>query len=191
MSSAKNILVILDLDETLIHATKNPPHTGWEHEIFGYKLFRRPYLDEFLQELKNDFQVAVWSSASDDYVAEVVRFIFPQDYPLVFVWGRSRCTYKPDYRQAEELGYFDYFNHYDYVKRLDKLRGRFPFPKEKILIVDDTPKKCIHNYGNAIYPQEFTGDKNDDELKRLSAYLKTLKDVDNVRTIEKRFWRNS
>ena len=46
-----------------------------------------------------------------------------------------------------------------------------------------------NNYGNAIYPSEFTGDRNDDDLKFLSIYLKTLKDIENVRRIEKRNWK--
>ena len=36
---------------------------------------------------------------------------------------------------------------------------------------------------------EFLGDPADDELPRLAAYLDTLRDVQNVRAIEKRRWR--
>jgi RNA polymerase II subunit A small phosphatase-like protein len=35
----------------------------------------------------------------------------------------------------------------------------------------------------------FEGAEGDDELKHLAAYLSTLKDEPNVRTIEKRRWR--
>ena len=59
-----------------------------------------------------------------------------------------------------------------------------------MLIIDDTPRKCKYNYGNAIYPKEFLGDKNDDELKLLFEYLLKIKDVKNFRTIEKRGWRD-
>jgi RNA polymerase II subunit A small phosphatase-like protein len=58
-----------------------------------------------------------------------------------------------------------------------------------VLIVDDTPRKCIHNYGNAIYVREYEGQVDDDELLHLGRYLSTLKDADNVRTLEKRGWR--
>jgi RNA polymerase II subunit A small phosphatase-like protein len=58
------------------------------------------------------------------------------------------------------------------------------------LIVDDTPHKSRQNYGNVIYPREYLGDAADDELPQLLRYLLQLKDAENVRTIEKRNWRN-
>lgn len=188
-TNADKVLVILDLDETLIHATDKPCDEHWDFEVFHYKVYKRPFLEEFLTGLAGNFDVAVWSSASDDYVALVVKEIFPSDYPLRFVWGRSRCTYKPDYRLLDEFGFHDPFSHYDYVKRLDKVR-RFGYSKERMLIIDDTPRKCIHNYGNAIYPAEYLGGINDNELLLLLRYLGTLKDLDTVRHTEKRNWRD-
>lgn len=185
------LLVILDLDETLIHATSNPHDENWHFEVFSYKVYKRPYLDEFLAELREHFRVAIWSSASDDYVEKVTAMIFPEGYPLEFIWGRSRCTHKPDYAKAESEGFFDAFTHYDYIKRLDKLKGKYTFAKERVLIVDDTPRKSMYNFGNAIYPSEFKGHAEDDELSFLLKYIVKLKDVDDVRTIEKRGWRNS
>lgn len=82
------------------------------------------------------------------------------------------------------------FSHYHYVKRLSKVKKRRNEQMERVLIIDDTPSKSIHNYGNAIYPQEFTGDPQDDELLYLMRYLDTLKNVDDVRKIEKRGWRD-
>lgn len=58
------------------------------------------------------------------------------------------------------------------------------------MIVDDTPHKSKDNYGNAIYPKEYKGDKNDNELLLLADYLLTLKDKTNVRRIEKRGWKS-
>lgn len=184
------ILLILDLDETLIHATAKPVDHNWAHEVFGYKVYVRPGLYQFLENLQAHYDVAVWSSASDDYVKKVVELVFPANYPLLFVWGRSRCTYKPDYNKAETLGYFDPYSHFDYIKRLEKVFKRFPYRKEKILIVDDTPRKCMYNYGNAIYPSEFNGSAMDDELIHLGRYLEKISQADNVRNIEKRGWRS-
>jgi carboxy-terminal domain RNA polymerase II polypeptide A small phosphatase len=75
-----------------------------------------------------------------------------------------------------------------YEKRLDKLKKK-GFRLEQILIIDDSPEKARANYGNAIHIKEFTGDPNDCELRYLYDYLLTLKTVQNVRTIEKRGWR--
>ena len=89
----------------------------------------------------------------------------------------------------EQYGYSDYYRHKHYVKPLIKVQKKGIAPLEKILIIDDTPAKARLNYGNVIYPKEFTGNPQDEELWKLSKYLKTLKDVPNVRTIEKRNWR--
>lgn len=182
-------LIVLDLDETLIHATSETPDGKWLFELFGYKVFERPYLQEFLLFLQNHFLVGVWSSASDDYVEKVVSEIFPENYPLAFVWGRSRCTFQTNYNKLSEFGYSDH-SHYNYVKRLSKLK-KYGYCLKRILIIDDTPEKCRYNYGNAIYPKAFTGNPADKELLLLQTYLKTLVTVENVRTIEKRYWRES
>jgi RNA polymerase II subunit A small phosphatase-like protein len=60
-----------------------------------------------------------------------------------------------------------------------------------VLIVDDTPAKCVRNYGNAVYARPWEGEPGDVELRLLARYLAGLKDVANVRTIEKRRWRES
>lgn len=185
----EKMLIILDLDETLIHATDKPHDENWHHEVFGYKVYRRPHLEKFLNGLRAHFDVAVWSSASDDYVEKVVAHIFPSDHDLKFVWGRSRCTYKPDYAKAEELGFFDAYAHYDHIKKLDKVFAKFPYEKGRVLIVDDTPRKAMYNFGNAIYPVEFKGETDDDWLLHLLEYLVSLKDVEDVRKVEKRGWR--
>ena len=172
------ILLILDIDETLLHATKQHLGRDSDFSLFGYHVYRRPFLDEFLTECDRHFHLGVWSSSSDDYAEEIIRRIFPGHIKPLFVWGRSRCTYAVNWED----------NNFEYQKVLKKLKKR-GFTLERILIVDDTPAKVKRNYGNAIYMSEFTGDPADEELRLLARYLHRLKDVENVRTIEKRFWR--
>ena len=187
MSNKK--LLILDLDETLIHATKEPTTEDWSFELSQYKVYKRPHLDQFLREIEEHYRISVWSSASDDYVEKVVELIFPKDYPLVFVWGRSKCTQQFDHQSINDLGYSDYYNHLNFAKILKKIKTRGIAKLEETLIVDDTPRKSKYNYGNAIYPSEFNGNKNDEELKFLLTYLISIKNESNFRTIEKRNWR--
>jgi TFIIF-interacting CTD phosphatase-like protein len=179
MTQKSNILLVLDLDETLIHATKNKldePLTDFTFD--QYFVYKRPYLDTFLSEISKHFKFGIWSSAGDNYVEEIVKQILPTDITPEFVWGRSKCTIKRDKT----------FDTYFFEKRLDKLK-RKGFQLEKIIIVDDTVEKVASNYGNAIYINEFNGNLLDNELQILQEYLITLKTVENVRTIEKRHWR--
>ncbi|NMO14281.1 HAD family hydrolase [Pyxidicoccus fallax] len=182
------ILLILDLDETLIHARDERLERDADFQVFGYHVYVRPHLEPFLQECAARFRLAVWSSASDDYVAEIVRRILPGGLDLEFVWGRSRCTLALDSRKVQEEGFLDPGSHYSYAKKLAKLKRR-GYRLERVLIVDDTPAKCIHNYGNAIYVKEYEGQPQDTELLDLGRYLATLAEAANVRTLEKRDWR--
>ena len=189
MASPSKILLILDLDETLIHACAMRLAREEDFRLFDYYVYVRPHVERFLTECAAHFRLAVWSSASDDYVAEVVKRLFPRELTPEFVWGRSRCTFALDRAAVQEFGYLDPSNHYNYVKKLHKLK-RKGYRLERTLIVDDTPAKCVHNYGNAIYVKEYNGEDGDNELPALSRYLATLKDAANVRAIEKRHWRS-
>lgn len=189
MNTTDKLLLVLDLDETLIHASSKELDRPADFQLFDYHIYKRPHLAEFLIGCSQHFRLAIWSSASDDYVAEVTKRIVPAAIPLDFVWGRSRCTYCFHNAAFEELGYTDYHSHYDYVKVLKKLRRR-GYDLDGVLIVDDTPSKAKRNYGNAIYPSEYQGQRHDEELLLLLRYLTQFREVSNVRRIEKRDWRN-
>ncbi|MEO0469231.1 MAG: HAD family hydrolase [Bacteroidota bacterium] len=179
------MLLILDVDETLIHATKMPLAQPADFHIADFHVYQRPYLVEFIRQLHVHYTLAIWSSASDAYVEAVIGEIMPKDVELAFVWGRSRCTY----RRSMKTDLYGHFSEPDrYVKPLKKLK-RLGYPLERMLIVDDSPHKSAANYGNAIYPKKFLGDPADDELLYLASYLLRLKDEANVRLIEKRNWR--
>lgn len=185
----QKILLILDIDETLIHATSQPFDYDPAFKIFDYHIYQRPYLLDFFEEIKDEFLIGLWSSASDDYVEAIPKNIIPEFIQLEFIWGRSRCTYRRNI-QINDDGYYDSnpLNHYHYIKPLKKLK-RHGYDLNRILIVDDSPHKSKDNYGNAIYLNPFIGDQNDTELRLLSKYLQLLKNKENVRYIEKRNWQ--
>ncbi len=185
------ILLILDLDETLIHATSTKLGDDFAFQLYHYYVYKRPGLDAFLAACAEKFDLAVWSSASDDYVKHVVERIFPAEIQPVFVWGRSRCT-PLVLPQIDEYGYYNLgeASHYEYAKLLKKVR-RLGYDAKRVLIVDDTPEKVRNCYGNAIYPIPFLGSPDDKELIILTQYLHSLHDAENVRIIEKRQWQNN
>ncbi|MBJ6761707.1 HAD family hydrolase [Myxococcaceae bacterium JPH2] len=183
-------LLILDLDETLIHARETPLERDADFRVFDYFVYTGPHLAQFLAECSSLFRLAVWSSASDDYVREIVKRIIPSETRLEFTWGRSRCTFSLDRTRLEHDGYLDPSSHYAYAKKLHKVKRRGYSPA-RTLIVDDTPAKCIHNYGNAIYVREHKGQEDDSELLDLAKYLAALSSEPDVRKIEKRGWKNS
>jgi RNA polymerase II subunit A small phosphatase-like protein len=179
---------MLDLDETLIHASSSELDRRPDFTFSDYFLYRRPYLDEFLIDCNKYFDLAIWSSASGDYVREVVQKIVPPSICLRLVWDRSYCVRKIKSLMLWESSLAICLKDLNKKSVKKKLR-ELGFSKHKILIVDDDPRKLRRNYGNAIYVKEFNADPNDRELLLLKAYLKTLHDVEDVCRIEKRHWR--
>lgn len=184
-------LLILDLDETLIHSVyspingKTPDFVIDGGNIFSYK---RPHLDEFIKFVKENFNLAVWTSASEDYALAVSEHIFGNVSCLDFLWARKRCTVS-----------FQPYNSFDiyscshsqqiYIKNLNKVFKR-GYNKKNTLILDDSPEKVQKNYGNWIPIKEYKGvDDNDADLLFLIDYLTVIKDVEDVRIIEKRNWK--
>lgn len=187
--SAERILLVLDLDETLIYATETPLERAPDFIIQDYSVYRRPGLDAFLARCDARYDLAVWSSASDLYVKAVVERIFADPSLLQFVWGRSRATLRRA-GPGEDGSWLDPWDHSHYLKPLAKVR-RAGWPLERVLIVDDTPQKCVRNYGNAIYPRPYEGQEDDDELTLLALYLEHISGSPNVRGLEKRRWRET
>lgn len=180
MNDKTNKLLILDLDETLIHASEKELDFKADFEFEKYFVYKRPYLDQFLIDISKHFSLGIWSSADDVYVTGIVEIIKPIKVDFEIIWGRSKCSLKRDYDM----------DNYFYEKRLDKLKKK-GFRLEHIIIVDDSPEKSRNNYGNAVYIREFNGSKMDAELNHLFDYLLTLKNIDNIRAIEKRGWRKN
>ncbi|MCZ8214983.1 MAG: HAD family hydrolase [Cyclobacteriaceae bacterium] len=178
MIDKSDILLILDLDETLVYATEEKLEIVEDFKYENYFVYKRPGLDQFLKEINKHFKIGIWSSAGDTYVNEIANNIKPDEINFEIVWARSKCTHRRDLDL--DLYYWE--------KRLDKLKKK-GFQLEKILIVDDSPEKSKNNFGNAIYIKEFKGEIADRELAKLFDYLLTLKFVDNVRRIEKRNWK--
>jgi TFIIF-interacting CTD phosphatase-like protein len=101
------------------------------------------------------------------------------------VWTRDRCSIAYNYNyDLIDVHYPQYYTR----KPLKKVKRR-GCELESIIVIDDTPKKWERSYGNLIAVKPFEGDKSDRELQYLLIYLDTLRDKENIRTIEKRWWR--
>ena len=116
MSNRTRRLLILDLDETLIHATEQPLGRAADFRLEHYHVYCRPYVNSFLQKMAEIYDLAVWSSATQDYVAGIVARIMPEGIEPKFTWGRGQCTrrydpewredyYRKDLRKVKRLGY--------------------------------------------------------------------------------------
>ncbi|MDZ7721559.1 MAG: HAD family hydrolase [candidate division KSB1 bacterium] len=171
-------LLVLDIDETLVHAREIPLDREADFKTSLYHVYKRPYVDEFLQYCREHFKVSIWTTGGSDYARQVVEALFGGDYPLEFLWASERCTRKYDAERQQPY----------VIKNLHKLRKK-GYRLEQVIMVDDTPGKLEKNYGNLVAVTEWTGDPGDRELLHLIQYLRVLKDVENIRTVEKRNWQ--
>ncbi len=179
MQNFERKLLILDLDETLIYAAEERSECEPDFIVGRYFVYKRPFLEDFLEFCFGNFDVAVWTTAAESYAEEILKAILKANQKLQFLWTRRRCTLVFDEEEREHF----------FAKRMSKLRRR-KFNLESIIVVDDNPNVWKYSYGNLVRASRFEGDENDKELKLLPIYLEKLSDVSKVRKIEKRNWRN-
>ena len=173
-------LLILDLDETLVHATRQPLDYAPASQVGPYAVYRRPGVQDFLASVARHYRLAVWTSSSAAYAEAVVALLFADASALDFVWSRERCTPRRDFERDVWVD----------TKSLHKVKRR-GYDLGKVVAVDDTPQKYARNYGNLVIVKPFEGDRADDELAQLAPYLQRLAAMPDVRRVEKRSWRPS
>jgi RNA polymerase II subunit A small phosphatase-like protein len=178
-AAATRPLLILDLDETLIYGSETRLDRDADFLVGPFHVYKRPGLDAFLSTVNHFYDLAIWSSASGDYVQGIASTLRQNVTEWIFVWSRSRCVQRMHPETFETIP----------IKDLKKV-ARIGYPLERILIVDDTHEKVCRNYGNAIYVSEFLGSNADDELPQLARFLVHLHSDLNFRRVEKRGWRS-
>ena len=170
-------LLVLDMDETLVHANEQLSH--YEFVVGPYRVQPRPFVRRFLDFAFAHFEgVAVWTAASRSMAEPVLDHLLDRNR-LAFLWCFDRCGRWWDPETGDIAT----------QKNLRKLRKR-GYDLRKLLFVDDTPQVLRRSYGNLIAVRPFFGEPEDNELLHLEQYLHELGPVENVRRIEKRGWRS-
>ena len=179
MLELPKILLILDLDETLIYSSEHELEREADFKVGSYFTYKRPHLEAFLEMCFEHFEVGVWTAGTEDYASEIVRQVFGTRV-LKFFWTRERCTVR----------YFEDIGERIYTKPLAKVR-KLGFHLERVIAVDDVAENYHDAYGNLVQVRKYLGDSSDTELLRLGQYLPHLASKPNVRKLEKRRWRDS
>jgi RNA polymerase II subunit A small phosphatase-like protein len=187
----KDKLLILDIDECLIHSVHKTQVSEMSFDFYKnsfdvlggmYRTMKRPHLDEFLDFAYGNFNVAVWTAAGADYASEVLEKIGININSLKFFYSEKNCTPKYEYGDGWGMG------HMVYQKKISKLSKR-GWDMEKVLMLDDKPE-YIDSYGNVIKVDPFYGDTSDSELLKVMKYLDLIKNEENYRSVDKRNWKN-
>jgi len=165
--------VILDLDQTLINSEplENFPFKdkGIKEKVLHFDIYNmddiyltaaRPYLEEFLDELFKNYNVSIWTAASNSYMCFIIEHILLKNTnrKLDYVFFDYHC----DLSQRE----------YDYSKKLDLLFDILNitnYDSTNTIIIDDLKEVFQCQPDNAINIKPFNildkNSENDCELK--------------------------
>lgn len=189
IANTENFL-ILDIDDTLTYtfdrSDKSVIKPKANHDFNtsnGYKVYKRPHLDQFLNWAFVNFRVGIWSAAGKDYVAEVLKNILKSNHKLQLIRTHEDCTRKylstPENRESLE---------FIEIKRIQKLAKSYNLAK--ILVLDDRADVHCQNWGNLVKIKPFHPDVEDNELLKVQPFIKKWFTEEDVRKIEKRGWSN-
>lgn len=162
-------LLVLDLDETLIHASSKKLNQAPDFHYQDLFVYKRPHLDDFLEECSKLFDIAIWSSAQDDYVQNVVALLKPKNIDFEFIWAQSECWLKIAKVYDKSTGM--HFTEYQNIKPLEKIT-QIGYEMKDLLIIDDSAFKVSDNPQNYLIIPAFEGNQEDDCLLVLLDFLK-------------------
>lgn len=161
------MLIILDIDQTLIYAHSSKENS-FDFEVEKYYIKIRPYAREFIQAIMAKHDVAVWTAANLNYATAIVKNLFGDlSSKLKFVWADTQCMLT-----ARGM-----------IKMLDQVWSYGIHSKETTFIIDDNPISYILNIDNALHIPQFTGCDYDTELEQIGELLcsiPTNTTIDNV-----------
>jgi hypothetical protein len=128
-----DLVVVLDMDQCLIHSTFFEPHepmTPAPDGIDSFTIFspdgrrapirvnKRPWVDDFLRAVTSRFETHVFTAATKEYANPILNVLDPTGIMLTKRWYRSSCSY--------------YAKRRAYVKKLTRI---VPSP-ERVVLVD-------------------------------------------------------
>lgn len=173
-------LLVLDLDETLIHANRRS-FEGAELFTGEFYIAVRPGLEQFLRAVSKQYDLLVWSNNGMDYINQVLDHTWPdQSLRLVDIFSSAQCGGLV--KNGQKTPY------YKDLKKVAKLHPVYSI--DRIVGIDNLPDIYSQCYGNLIAVESFTG-KPDNELELLTTYLLSIAEAPSLRKLEKRGWRST
>ena len=179
----KNKILVLDLDETLIHVsherlnninlpqyrffyTKENEKVNSSEQIEKYSayLIKRPYLNEFFNRINKIFkEIIIFTSSKKSYADAILKII---DEKKII----SKCFYRDDCKY-KEIGLF--------FKDLTIVNNNI----HNVIIVDNNPNNFSLQRSNGLPISTFEFNENDKELLEISYILEKLTKYNDVRKV--------
>lgn len=166
--------MFLDLDETLIHSTPEIPPDKYDFVVrpviddqkVDFYVLKRPFVDEFLENLSKKFEIVVFTAGIEEYASLVLDRL---DRRNVI----SHRLYRDSCKEMDGK----------FVKDLCEL-GR---DLRRVVIVDDNPNSYVFQPGNAIRIRPFTEDLEDGELRKVMEFFERSDCYEDMRDAVKQY----
>ncbi len=166
------LLVVFDLDETLIASRPEPvpdrrPDFWWA----GHAIYLRPHVHALLVERFERGEAAIWTASDPGYAFPILERILmgPLD-PFRFLLTREHCVPGPDPDVP--------------LKPLTTLLQRGADPARTV-VIDNRPGTFAGHEQNGLAVRDYYGDEDEDaELLLLGEQLRFLDQLPDVRVRE-------
>ena len=169
----KKKLLLLDLDETLVHSELRHPsnyksldklkeNSKCYNRSFSYiendykyyfDIYFRPYLFDFLHEIKNYFDLAIFTASSKGYADTIIDYIDPDNQIFKFRLYREACI--P-------------IHQYVYIKDLRIIKN---FDEKNIILMDNSFYSFINQPSNGMLIYSFYSNHKDNQLMHAKNFL--------------------
>lgn len=165
----KRPTLVLDLDETLVHAFLNIEdydQFDWVFQVDNEDMVldiycqARPWAQHFLQEMSKDFELVIFTASQEKYASQVLDRLDPHGYISHRLY-RDSCSYFQG----------------NYIKDLSML-GR---PLSRTIILDNSPLAFAFQPLNGVPCHTWTCEKDDVELYLLIETLRNIAACPDVR----------
>jgi CTD small phosphatase-like protein 2 len=179
LTSSEKKTLILDLDETLIHAdfdNNYPEHDStvsfkYNDEDVTVNLLIRPGVEEFLKNISENFEIFIFTASIKEYADAVLNHLDPENKYFKFRFYRQNCI-----SVKNKI----------FIKDLRIFGNR---KQENLIMVDNSLYSFTNQISNGVLINSFYNDKEDKELFNLMAYLKNyLQNIGDVRSINEKIF---
>lgn len=181
-------LLVLDLDETLIHSvlrtlrallagTGTFQTTTVEVRLPNlpaptlYHVFKRPFCDQFLRTVSAWYELVVFTASVQEYADPVIDWLEMEGIQFSRRYYRQHCTYR------EGVGY---------IKDMSVVcAGGTELGRDllAVVIVDNLPVSFAMHTSNALQVEGWVNDPNDLELMQLVPVLRGIRATTDVRAV--------
>ena len=175
----KKFTLVIDLDETLIHSDFDNElneeyqkilQFNHEGESIMFSLFLRPGLQDFLNYIKEYFEVIIFTASRKEYADCILNYLDPENNIISYRLYREDCIS---------------IKNKVFIKDLRILRNR---TLNKLILIDNSFYSFSNQPNNGILISSFYDNQRDIELYNLKKYLQNINEsnIDDVRNFNEK-----